>query len=367
MADENRPGILTNLALMSCALLVTLAALEIGVRLLVDLRSHRPIRVEDVNLDTRLSFLPNRTRTYETDEFRITITTNAHGRRDAEWTKEMFEDPDNLVFIGDSFVLGSAVEEPNSIPARIQTLESAAGRTREVFNFGIPAASPREYMLNLKEAIGMGIRARTVVVGVFVGNDFDPNYLPRPETAQSSAEQRETQHPGLLAHSHLARFIRWRVAHSTRLVGLMLWLSDWTGIRLYTTPAAYIFFRQQTPDQVAAFRGMLGYIGEMDEICRANGRQLSVVIIPNKIQVENRESLTGDSYEAEKPNRLILEYCSEREISCLDLLPVLSGAYERSGEPLYFSIDRHLNERGYRIAAEAIHDFLVPRIAPAGE
>jgi lysophospholipase L1-like esterase len=54
----------------------------------------------------------------------------------------------------------------------------------------------------------------------------------------------------------------------------------------------------------------------------------------------------------------VLTYCRTHGIPCLDLLPEIARAYREVGEPLFYPIDRHLNERGYRVAADAIYAFL---------
>ena len=119
-----------------------------------------------------------------------------------------------------------------------------------------------------------------------------------------------------------------------------------------------MFFRQQTPEQIENFRRMLEVVGEIKAVCDANDRDLYVIVFPNRIQVENREDLSSASYDAEKPNRMILEYCENIEVACLDLLPAMADAYERTREPLFYPVDRHPNEKGYRFAAEAIASFV---------
>jgi lysophospholipase L1-like esterase len=101
----------------------------------------------------------------------------------------------------------------------------------------------------------------------------------------------------------------------------------------------------------------------MKKRCDRSGRDLYGVIIPNKIQVENRDELTDWIYDAAKPNRMIGEYCDEIGIPCLDLLPVLSEAYQSHRQNLYFPVDRHLTPAGTAIVAEALADFLA-RSAP---
>src|SRR5262249_1092460 len=112
------------------------------------------------------------------------------------------------------------------------------------------------------------------------------------------------------------------------------------------------------------FRGILSYIGHMNERCRETGRRLFPVIFPNRIQVENREALTSGVYDAQRPDRDILRYCDELGMPCLDLLPVLSAAWERAGRPLDYGVDRHRPRRGEGLASDAIATFLPERGAP---
>jgi undecaprenyl pyrophosphate synthase len=74
--------------------------------------------------------------------------------------------------------------------------------------------------------------------------------------------------------------------------------------------------------------------------------------------------LSSSVYDAARPHRDILDYCSEIGIECLDLLPVLGEAWERDHQPVYFPIDRHLNPHGYQLSADAIATFLLAEGAP---
>lgn len=98
---------------------------------------------------------------------------------------------------------------------------------------------------------------------------------------------------------------------------------------------------------------------------RGPGRGLLVRILPNKIQVENREDLTSAVFDAARSNQRILAFCAERGLACLDLLPALRAAWTHRGEPLFYPIDRHMNATGYRIAAEVVGEFLGAWAEPA--
>ncbi|MHC4607667.1 MAG: alginate O-acetyltransferase AlgX-related protein [Planctomycetota bacterium] len=347
---------LPNLLLVAFSLLLSFVVLEVAVRLFVDLQEYRPIGVHDVDPEDGTRFLPGHERVYETAEFRYTVTFNRFGRRDIEWTPAMIADPHNILFIGDSFVLGNGVEHESTVASLLEKRFAAAGDSREVFNFGMPAGAPPTYERMLRSALDSGFGAKTVLVATFVGNDFYPNVLAPPKPRPRPKPK--TNDRGAGPRSELAHFVRLRLSQSPRTVGWALTASRLLGVTAYDTAGSYIFLRKQTPEQSAVFDEILESFGRLKERCDADGRELRLVIFPNKIQVENREDLTSAVFDAEKPNRRILDYCAAHGIPCLDLLPVIEAGYERGGESLYFPVDRHLNETGSAVAAEAIGDFL---------
>jgi hypothetical protein len=355
-----------NLAVLGVSLLLVAIAIEVGVRSLVDFDRHAPFAVLDVDHSGGgLSFLPSAERRYETSEFSFHARYNAFGRRDVEWPAQAIADPTSVLFIGDSFAYGIGVEHEGTLPSRLERIFASAGRPLEVMNFGMPGAgAPPTYAVLLDDAIDRGFAARTVVALVFVGNDFSPGVL-----APRHAPVGEPSGAGPAPDSSwpewkTARFLRLRVSQSARLVGWALTVGRWLGITVYDSGSAYIFLRERTPEQDAMVQQILSSLGAMEERCRETKRRLFVSIMPNRIQVENHEALSGAVYDAARPNRDILAYCRTQGIACLDLLPVLREAYEASGAPLYYPIDRHLNPQGYGLAADAIGAFLLDHDVP---
>jgi lysophospholipase L1-like esterase len=282
------------------------------------------------------------------------VAFNRYGRRDVEWPAGTIADPRSLLVIGDSFVLGNAVEAEDTIPARMEARLSGRGDPREVMNLGMPGGAPPHYALLLEDALREGFAARTIVVGLFVGNDFNSNVFDPLRPPQPPAPT-----PGIGApRSELLRLLRARLAQSPRFVGLALTAARWLGITLYDTAGSHVFLREQTPEQRAFFERVLGEIGRMQDAAAAHGRRLYAVVIPNRLQVENGDDLTGRIYDAEAPNRRILAWCEARGLPCLDLLPDLVAAFRSGDGPLYYPIDRHFTPRGYALAADRILDFL---------
>jgi hypothetical protein len=332
------------------SVLFCLLVFELGARLFVDTSGQAPIPIRDVDLSTRIAFLPGRERLYETPEFRYTVKTNRFGRRDREWSDAELADEDNLLFVGDSFVMGASVEDEDSIPTRLEAWTKAKGTPREVFNFGMAGTGIPQYAQILEDALRIGVKARTVLLGVFVGNDFQPGSLEPVDALPPVA----AAPPRFAPHSLLLDVLRLRVSHSPLMVGWMLQLGDRLGVRLYNTDNSYIFLRNPQRDEIETFDRILDKLREIQEICERQQRDLAIVIFPNKIQVENHDSLSTSIYDPERPNQRIAEYCESRGLRCWDQLAVLSDAYSREGRPLYFPTDRHLNPEGNRIAADSI-------------
>ena len=350
-------SLLTNLLLLLASLGLTIGAAELAVRRLFDTARQHPLTILDVDhANRRLSFLPNRSQHYETSEFAFDASYNRFGRRDVDWSPEVVADPSSVILVGDSFVYGVGVEDGGTVASLLEARAAHDGIPREVMNFGMPACGPPCYALLLDQALEAGFGGNTVVAGVFTGNDFYPNVL----TQQAELPPVAAPPPAASARprSALLDFLRVRASQSARMVGYALTVGRWLGISVYDSAGTYIYLRQRTPEQEALFQEILSYLVRMQSSCDAAGRRFLVVIFPNRIQVENGDELTNAIYDAARPGRDMLAYCRARAIPCLDLLPEIVRVHRETGEPLFYPIDRHFNERGYRTAADAIYAFL---------
>ncbi len=76
-----------------------------------------------------------------------------------------FDNPD-LLLLGDSFVSGQGVNERDSLTVRL------LGADFSVLNVAEISTGPVDYLQKLKMLEARGTKAQTIVVGVFIGNDF---------------------------------------------------------------------------------------------------------------------------------------------------------------------------------------------------
>ena len=180
-----RRRLLVRAGALALGALVAFVVLELFVRAFVDLAAQRAIPVHGVDPENPVSFLPGFAHTYETPEFTYTVRFNSWGRRDVEWTEAAIADPESVLLIGDSFVLGNGLEHEDTIASGLERFYASHGAPREVLNFGLPGGGPAEYARLFEDGLARGVAARTVVVVVFVpghGGATDPRAAqPNPK------------------------------------------------------------------------------------------------------------------------------------------------------------------------------------------
>jgi len=346
--------IAVNILISICAIVLLFVFLEIFIRVF-KVETVIVHKGYGVNKEQPTYFNPSQTHFYKTKESSFTIAINKYGRRDKEWDKAVFSDSSNIIFIGDSLILGYGVDDEWCIPSVIEKLAfERKHKEIEIFNFSIVDISIPEYKQLLEDALAMGIKAKNVVVGVFVGNDF----INETKTTRKKKNAANQSLEWLSSHSKLYAFLKLRIGSSPQLVRQALYLGRLINVNLYDSSSNYIYLKRQTAEEEAYFQHILEYLGEIKGICLKNNQRLYVVIFPNKIQVENRKDFPLELFDMEKPNRLIGQYCREKGIKYLDLLSALNIEYEKTHEVLYYAIDRHFTKAGNFFSSELITSFL---------
>ncbi len=344
---------LQNALLFVCSLLLFFALAEVVTRLTWKQPVHALYQVRP----DQYHFIPNSEGLYKTSEFEFKVKINRFGRRDWEWTDSVMKDPCNIVFIGDSFVFGYGVNDADTVPTLLERELEEQGKKSEVFNFGGGRDFPG-YRSLTREAIEMGIHAKTILIGIFLGNDFTQEEPVDRRAGRAKSPSRGRIRTPELADSAFYQFLKVRISSSLLFTGLLFKTGKWLHREIYPTSTGYIFLRDWTKNQEALFYSFLSQSLDIAKIARENERDVVFVIFPNKAQVENAADLTSSVYDASLPDKRILDFCDKHGLRCLDLLPPLRSAYDRDHRPLYFHVDRHLNAQGNRLAAAAVCEYL---------
>jgi hypothetical protein len=121
----------------------------------------------------------------------------------------------------------------------------------------------------------------------------------------------------------------------------------------------------ETPDNMKSWEKVKQLLAEIHDICNSLQSLLILVIFPGSIQVNDSHfefykkltlNLDARTLQLAKPQRLLVEFCANRYIACLDLLPAFKS---RKDEEFYRDKDDHLKEKGARVAGHLILDFLL--------
>ncbi len=246
-----------------------------------------------------------------------------------------------IVALADSFGPGIVPIEQNFLTLVDEGLD--ASTPTEVYNFGVPAINPGDY-LHLWNTDAIRYDPDLVLVCVFVGNDFDVR------------KSRSFLHAdALMSVAVVKRLLASRGGARGRGAGAQEPVALTEAAFLDVERGrARICEREPSRKTRRRYASTLAVLEQMHETI---GDKLRIVVIPDEFQVNDTlwESVVGEDaarFDRDRPQRVLTEFFAARGVPCLDLLPALRAA-EADGRT-YEPRDTHWNARGNRVAADAI-------------
>jgi hypothetical protein len=405
----NRAAIAKRIALACGSLLVTILALEIGVRLFSPVPVQRNIPdfyVPDAHAQYALK--PNAVRTMKLREFTYRMEMNSVGFRGPEFSAEPAPSITRVLLLGDSFTFGWGVDFDKTYGAVIERTLNRDSQDRrfEVINGGVPGYNTLN-ALRLFEARGMAVKPRYVILQLLVDDDVRDNLVsglsartviddtlfttPSVEKARSrlapghtltAKDVLETDladaparplyeriKAGLEASSHLYRFAVERVPTAQveqvkrvlRRVGFDIPQDDTETMLGFHME---VFERPRSSQIAQAVAVTEEYLRRLKSVADAQGARLVVTIFPTMFEVDPasrarllaRLDIPERSIDVDGVKDDLLAFCREAGIPAMALHPVVRARYSELRP--YFPTDGHFNERGNQLAGETIADFL---------
>jgi hypothetical protein len=259
-----------------------------------------------------------------------------------------------IVAIGDSFFVGAVPQRANFLT--LLASELATDGSTDVVNMGVAGTEPRDYLSILVNE-GLAFKPDLVLVGFFVGNDF------------------ETPRPKLYEYSYAATLANalWRVTRSkTPVVAEAGTAATYNDTEPSLSRDRFLeievdrawVYEKDASRLTAATRNVAADLRQMRDIAKRSGADFAVVIIPDEAQINM--SLQAEVARASghapsdldfaQPNRFIARALDAEGIRTLDLLPTFQEAGR--GAVLYKPQDTHWNLAGNQLAAKTIAIFL---------
>ena len=123
----------------------------------------------------------------------------------------------------------------------------------------------------------------------------------------------------------------------------------------------------ETSEDMKVWEKVKEILIEIHDVCKKIESQLMIVVFPRSIQINRSHfefyeqlafNLDERTLESNKPQQLFMEFCEQRGIECLDILPAFKA---RAREEFYLNKDDHLNVKGNQMANELIMSFLLEK------
>lgn len=371
---------LSRVLLPICGALVPLLVLELALRLIYP---QAVIRTFDKNLGTYN--LPNLDvrETFGGFEVVVRVRTNSIGLRTREVDAHESDRAARILALGDSFTFGDEVEAENAWPEQLERILNASrGRhAYEVVNAGVSGYGTAQELI-LYQRLAGGVHPAAVVLGFVVENDLLNNLCidegtyreqsdapcfalrngrldltaPREHLAKTSGISRLRAWDFLL--TEIRRATVWNPAFLRLLQTLDVHVSA-----LHPDATIESWYNSKYFEPGWALTRQL--IMKLRDVAAAQGTPLVVLIIPSSLQVNRRQRearamLSQEDPVAQeffrdpmRPQRLMLAFCAEAAIYCVDSTPALVRSEARKTET-YYPINRHWTPAAHHVAAALI-------------
>lgn len=274
-----------------------------------------------------------------------------------------------ILVLGDSFVFGVGVDEPQSYPRRLEAILRQGGIDAEVLNAGVPGYGFTE-AVDWFERHGTGLAPDLILLTAFLGNDFE-DALPGQTKSEVVDGALQVRGEGgsrlaraLYYHSHLFLALKSSQlgAALRSALGLRAPLESrlvQRELELYRKAARSALAAQGGAAIDAAFTRLEG---------AADGTPIRLVLIPSPLQVDRAQwartlaeaQADPADYDPRQPIDWFENESRWRAVPITDVSGSFAAAIRR-GERIYFPIDKHLTPAGYELLArEVASSFALP-------
>lgn len=297
----------------------------------------------------------------KTLDFRFDIESDEHGfRNPSPWPEQA-----DIVIVGDSLAYGWGVEWDAAWPKLIGD-ELPQHR---VITLGLPGTVPQQYFRYF-EKFGVGLRPKILIFAIFPGNDIvEAKIFDRWVAAGSPGNYNEwrffegkvpSRQATLLENSHLLLFLRsLRKSLGQQYESKTVQTAD--GGKVQLSPGLYLNTLRSNNPADSGFSSIVRATVAARNLARASGSEFLVMLFPTK------EAVYLPSHGVNFPSlvRPLRDVLEREGIACLDLTGKFLELGAR-GERIYFEIDGHPNERGNRVIADALEEYLEQNAAHLG-
>jgi len=350
------------------SLVLSLILGEIFLRLFFPQRLYYNISQWDPYVGFTL--IPNIEGYSKTDEYVMHMKINSRGLRDREFEFNKPKKTFRIGVFGDSFTFGEGVQNDEAYPKILEyRLNNDEGITSlgvniQVLNFGI-GKTGTSHQLAWYQKEGKKYELDMVLVGFLSGNDFvnnqggvfylkDDQLIHNPKAYSSVRKLQKIAYrlpfySWLANHSHLANLFRKAAT-----------IYDDRRRQRRSEPNRREDIDGEQMTSLANVQLTIKIIEKLQEETSTNKSDFLIVHLHCK-----RQKVLSDYSQTEKIPTYVSQweslhqYLREKNIKTLDLVSVFSSLSESQ---YYFVKDGHMRKSGHHVAAEHIHEFILPAV-----
>lgn len=309
---------------------------------------------------------PNLNELLFTSEYKVNYRTNSIGLRGEQEFTVKRPNETRIVVLGDSFIQAAQVSEKNTMCNILEEMlnnSQAQNRIKKEFNVintamsGWTPTDEREFL----EKNYRFFEPDVVMLFIYVGNDFHEtiaNLRHHKSRQDASIVTRflKSSKNLMLDSSKLFTFVYKRITDKKWPMG--------RSIQPFNHPETNVFNVEYNSKIKQAYQIVETEIIRINEICKKNGSNLYLCIIPTKEQIDKSKlqetvdflNIDLNQFNLTKPQNMLSNFARQKKIKMVDLLDTLRIAGK--DQPVYFTIDSHWNDFGNYVAAKTVFNFL---------
>jgi hypothetical protein len=287
-----------------------------------------------------------------------------------------------LLILGDSFA-----QDWHSGTSMYEIMrEELTDRGIRILNLAQGGMGPLDYVSEMK-AFGYSYRPDLTILFYYVGNDLtNVQYRMGPNRNAAREKVKDTLRP------YIRRIYLYHYYKNVEKILDLRNEKDWSQFEAAGySPEVLELIRQrkinyyflslglhwrnyfldnilmETPDNANAWHKCEELLAEVDGMCRDLNSRFLIVVFPHSSQINDHQFPLFESLQfttdirltnSTRPQSNMAVFCTARGIPLLDLLPVFKA---HEDEDFFRRYDDHFNESGDRLAAEAVLNYLDER------
>jgi hypothetical protein len=358
------PGVVKNGLLVAISLGLTLAMLEVTIRLVWP----QPTGITHQDRYGLALHYPGITRYMP--QYGHSVSFNEVGMRDRDHPLEKSPGTFRILLLGDSFMEALQVPFEASLPSLLEEeLGRRTGRKVEVINAGVSGWGTDDELRYLT-SYGVAYHPDLVLVAMTLHNDISDNLRQDWHRLKDGRLITRDRQP-MPAMDY--RIVQLKAYLSTRFQLYQLWRRARHGSeireagRQLRSHVAQLF-EEPTPEGIAKGVSLTGLLlRQVQEVTTSQGGKVVLFLLPIVHQLSDSSfaefartsGVPLDSLRIGKPQQLIRPLADSIRMPVIDLYPRFRQWVTGGGAHLYVDWDGHWNETGHRLAAEVVTEGLL--------